>query len=79
MAGKEGLLRLTGPGDGCVAGPGGSDPCTQGDCPNVYVTQHGTILVQGDLYTGFSPPPGESVVEIPEETLREAFRALGWT
>jgi hypothetical protein len=27
---------------------------------------------------GFTAPDGESLVEIPEEVLREAFRALGW-
>jgi hypothetical protein len=63
------LVRLTG-GDG--------GPCGEGDCPNVYATGRGTIVVQGAAYAGFTAPEGEALVEIPEEVLREAFHALGW-
>lgn len=52
--------------------------CGKDDCPNVYRTASGSIIVQGDVSTAFRPPDGEGIVEIPEETLREAFRALGW-
>ncbi len=66
---REELTRLTGNGNG---------ECGQGDCPNVYRTERGTFVVQGDLSAAFTPPTGEGLVEIPEETLREAVRALGW-
>ncbi|MFE9535388.1 hypothetical protein [Streptomyces sp. NPDC006691] len=66
---REELTRLTGNGNG---------ECGQGDCPNVYRTKRGTFVVQGDTSAAFDPPTGEGLVEIPEETLREAFRALGW-
>jgi hypothetical protein len=71
VAEKIGLTRLTGSGEG-------SGECGQGDCPNVYRTERGTLVVQGDHFTGFQPPDGEGLVEIPEAILREAFRALGW-
>ncbi|NYI07937.1 hypothetical protein [Allostreptomyces psammosilenae] len=73
MADQLGLTRLTGTGSGS-----GSGECTGDDCPNVYATDRNTFVVQGDTFTGFEPPTGESLVEIPEHTLREAFRALGW-
>jgi len=51
--------------------------CGRDDCPTISTTDRGTIAVQG--YTlDYSTPPGESVVEIPQDVLREAFRALGW-
>ncbi|MEU3600497.1 hypothetical protein ABZ714_17535 [Streptomyces sp. NPDC006798] len=69
---REGLIRLTGNGNG----HGG--PCGKNDCPNVYRTAAGTILVQGDVSKAFRPPDGEGLVEIPETVLREAVSALGW-
>ncbi|MEU3394995.1 hypothetical protein [Streptomyces albidoflavus] len=66
---REELTRLTGNGNG---------ECGQGDCPNVYRTASGSFVVQGDVSKAFTAPAGEGLVEIPEETLREAFRALGW-
>jgi hypothetical protein len=66
---REELTRLTG-----TPGP----PCDDRDCPNVYRTKQGSFVVQGDLSTAFKPADGEALVEIPEETLREAFRVLGW-
>ncbi|MFJ2777751.1 hypothetical protein [Kitasatospora sp. NPDC087315] len=55
----------------------GSGDCDNGDCPTVYVTDRGTIAVQGyDI--DHATPTGESVVEIPEAVLREAVRVLGW-
>jgi hypothetical protein len=69
MTPKPGLIRLTG---------GGDPVCDDDDCPNVYLSDSGSIVVQGDTYTGFTPPQGESLVEIPHDVLWEAFRALGW-
>ncbi|WHM36947.1 hypothetical protein [Streptomyces sp. BPTC-684] len=67
---REELTRLTGNGNG--------GPCGEEDCPNVHRTASGSIVVQGDLSRTFTPPAGEGLVEIPEEVLREAVRALGW-
>lgn len=67
---REELTRLTGNGNG--------GPCGEEDCPNVYRTASGSIVVQGGLSQAFTPPAGEGLVEIPEEVLREAVRALGW-
>jgi hypothetical protein len=66
---REELTRLTGNGNG---------ECGQGDCPNLYLTSSGSIIVQGDVSDAFQPPEGEGLVEIPESVLREAFNALGW-
>lgn len=66
---REELTRLTGNGNG---------ECGKDDCPNVYRTASGSFVVQGDVSNAFDAPEGEGLVEIPEETLREAFRALGW-
>ncbi|MFE5855183.1 hypothetical protein ACFQ61_18480 [Streptomyces sp. NPDC056500] len=63
------LTRLTGSGNG---------ECTKGDCPNVYRTASGSFVIQGGASSAFTPPAGEALVEIPEGTLREAIRALGW-
>ncbi|APU40171.1 hypothetical protein [Streptomyces sp. TN58] len=67
---REELTRLT----GNVGGPN----CDDDDCPNIYKTASGSIVVQGDVSDAFQPPAGEGLVEIPESVLREAFRALGW-
>lgn len=69
---REELTRLTGNGNG------NGGPCGGDDCPNVYVSPTGSVIIQGDLSTAFQPPDGEGLVEIPEAVLREAFRALGW-
>lgn len=66
---REELTRLTGNGNG---------ECGKDDCPNVYRTASGSFVVQGDISQAFAAPNGEGLVEIPEETLREAFCALGW-
>ncbi|GHJ37312.1 hypothetical protein Sm713_29210 [Streptomyces sp. TS71-3] len=61
-------------GSGRVNGP----DCDDDDCPNVYRTASGSIVVQGNASDAFAPPEGEALVEIPEAVLREAVRALGW-
>ncbi|MGW2586132.1 hypothetical protein ACWCYZ_33275 [Streptomyces virginiae] len=66
---REELTRLTGNGNG---------ECSQNDCPNLYRSESGSIIVQGDVSNAFQPPQGEALVEIPEAVLREAVRALGW-
>ncbi|MEV7783369.1 hypothetical protein [Kitasatospora sp. NPDC088351] len=69
MSARTSLTRLTGSGSG---------ECGEKDCPNVYRTETGSFVVQGDLSGVFTPSEGEGLVEIPESVLREAFRALGW-
>ncbi|MFE6865190.1 hypothetical protein ACFVFS_01395 [Kitasatospora sp. NPDC057692] len=69
MSGRAALTRLTGSGSG---------ECGEKDCPNVYRTEAGAFVIQGELSEAFTPPVGEGLVEIPESVLREAFRALGW-
>jgi hypothetical protein len=72
MDDRPSLTRLTNTGNGS-----GSGECNQNDCPNVYRTGRGTVVVQGDLTDAFTPPSGEGLVEIPESVLLEAARALG--
>ncbi len=55
---------------------GDDGDCMRGDCPGVFVTGSGTVVVQGKVVS-HSVPEGEAVVEIPEDLLREAAPALG--
>lgn len=71
MSERAGLTRLTGNGDG-------NGECGADDCPHVYKTERGSFVVQGEVFSGFTPPEGEGLVEIPEGVLREAIRVLGW-
>ncbi|MFE7590049.1 hypothetical protein ACFU6K_11635 [Kitasatospora sp. NPDC057512] len=73
MDDRSGLTRLTNTGNGS-----GSGECNQNDCPNVYRTEWGAFVFQGNVSDAFTPPDGEGLVEIPESVLREAVRALGW-
>ncbi|MFE6055971.1 hypothetical protein ACFQ6N_34940 [Kitasatospora sp. NPDC056446] len=72
MDDRSGLTRLTNTGGGS-----GSGECSQNDCPNVYRTERGTLVVQGYVSDAFTPPSGEGLVEIPESVLLEAVRVLG--
>jgi hypothetical protein len=59
----------------------GGDDCKNGNCPTVYRTDRGTLVVQGftvptDDAEGVTLPAGESLVEIPLEALQDAARAL---
>ncbi|MGW0731433.1 hypothetical protein [Streptomyces sp. NPDC002851] len=67
---REELTRLT----GSVGGPN----CDDDDCPNIYRTARGSLIIQGEVSEAFAPAAGEGLVEIPEHVLREAVRALGW-
>ena len=51
-------------------------PCGEGDCPTIYTTPTGSIAVQGYVLD-HAVPAGEGIVEIPENLLLEAVRALG--
>lgn len=46
------------------------------DCPHIWLTQEGTIAVQGTLRGDGRPPTGEAIVEVPFEMLMEVARAL---
>ena len=54
--------------------------CSGGACPTVYMSDRGTVVVQGyeiasaDAELGV--PAGERLVEIPADLLREAARLL---
>ncbi|GLZ28949.1 hypothetical protein Lesp02_11390 [Lentzea sp. NBRC 105346] len=50
--------------------------CDDGiDCPAVFLTERGTIAVQGDLVDYINTPLGEAIVEIPVALLLEAANA----
>ncbi|MFE4971539.1 hypothetical protein ACFRAR_05405 [Kitasatospora sp. NPDC056651] len=57
---------------------GDTGDCKDGDCPNVYVTDRGTLVFQGDRYADLTVPTRENAVELPEDVVKEAVRALGW-
>jgi hypothetical protein len=52
--------------------------CGGGHCPTVYRTNRGTLVVQGYAVTagaaGVELSPGELLVEIPADLLRQAAR-----
>ncbi|KPI18048.1 hypothetical protein OK074_7995 [Actinobacteria bacterium OK074] len=50
--------------------------CDEGECPTLYATDRGTLVVQGDLLTehGREIPVHEALVEIPVELIRKAVR-----
>ena len=55
--------------------------CRGGDCPTVYVTDRGTLVVQGYVLDPVAVrqlalPSGESAVEVPAELLLEAARQV---
>lgn len=51
--------------------------CKGDDCPKVFTTSRGSIVVQGDQVTSVTTPDGEAAVEIPRNVWEEAVRALG--
>lgn len=50
--------------------------CDEGECPTLYATDRGTLVVQGGLLTdhGREVPAHEALVEIPVELIRKAVR-----
>ena len=50
--------------------------CGRDDCPTVFTTDKGTIVVQGYIVPK-KTPESEAAVEIPMAIFREAVRALG--
>lgn len=67
------LTRISGT---CSTGDDDDPPCGSGDCPTIYTTETGSIVVQGYLVQ-HPVPDGEGIVEIPAAVLLEAARALG--
>jgi hypothetical protein len=57
-----------------------SSLCGSGTCPTVYRTNRGTLVVQGYQVSsgsaGIDVPEGEFLVEIPEDVLLAAARAV---
>ncbi len=57
-----------------------SGECENGNCPAVYLSDSGSLVVQGDAVSGadgLTLGPDEQAVEISLELLREALNALG--
>ncbi|WP_205650413.1 hypothetical protein [Actinoplanes solisilvae] len=54
--------------------------CVIGSCPTVYVTDRGTVVVQGyaisETDAGLTLAPGEGLVEIPCDLLARAASRL---
>ncbi|GAA1955309.1 hypothetical protein [Kitasatospora viridis] len=50
--------------------------CDEGECPTLYLTDRGTLAVQGERVTehGLRIPAHEALVEIPIELIRKAVR-----
>ncbi|WP_395294431.1 hypothetical protein ACF9IK_13335 [Kitasatospora hibisci] len=50
--------------------------CEDGDCPTLYLTDRGTLAVQGEHLTEhrLQVPAHETLVEIPIELIRKAIR-----
>jgi len=70
------LTRIAGPIRLNAANDDDPPKCGTGDCPTVFVTDRGTLAVQGYVVE-HETPSGEAVVEIPVALLKEALRALG--
>jgi hypothetical protein len=55
--------------------------CKGGDCPTVYATDRGTLVVQGyvldtDAVRQLTLPSGEGAVEVPAQLLLEVARQM---
>ncbi|WP_433571526.1 hypothetical protein [Streptomyces sp. CA-251247] len=50
--------------------------CDEGECPTIFATDRGTLVVQGDRVAdhGQEIPAHETMVEIPIELIRKAIR-----
>jgi hypothetical protein len=48
--------------------------CRDGTCPAVYLTEQGTLVVQGNPVDG--APAGEARVEVSPELLKQALARL---
>ncbi|MGW4888682.1 hypothetical protein [Streptomyces murinus] len=50
--------------------------CEDGECPTLYITDRGTLAVQGGLLVdhGKEIPAHEALVEIPVDLIRKAIR-----
>ena len=54
--------------------------CDDGTCPNVYLSDRNTLVLQGDAVPsaeGLVLSPREQAVELTVELVEEALRALG--
>ena len=59
----------------------GRGGCEDGDCPTVYVTDRGTLVIQGYVLDPTATqqltlPTGESAVEVPAALVLEAARQV---
>lgn len=54
--------------------------CDDGTCPNVYLSDRNTLVLQGDAVLsaeGLAFSSREQAVELPVDLVEEALRALG--
>ena len=53
-------------------------PCATGECPTIFQTDRGTLVLQGYLFNpddaGAEVPPGEQMIEVPVALLTEYAR-----
>ena len=57
-----------------------SEECKEGTCPAVYLSDRGTLVLQGNAVRradGLLFGQGEQAVELPIALVREAIRELG--
>jgi len=68
------------PGAPVVALEPVANRCGAGDCPTVFRTDRGTLVVQGYTFqpaeAGVALPPGEQMVEIPIELLADYAKTI---
>jgi hypothetical protein len=57
--------------------------CAGGNCPAIFRTTHGTLVIQGRAITGdtagIEPGPGEALVEVPESLFADLLGDAGRT
>jgi hypothetical protein len=53
-------------------------PCATGECPTIFQTDRGTLVLQGYVFdpndAGAELPPGEQMIEVPVALLAEYAR-----
>jgi len=50
--------------------------CSDGSCPGVYLTERGTVVVQGRVVPDEEVPAGEIMAELPASLIIEAAQKL---
>jgi hypothetical protein len=54
--------------------------CAGGECPTIYMSDRGTLVLQGDIFdpatAGTEIPAGEQMIEVPIELLANYARRI---